>query len=344
MRELSSETEIVQVLWNEMDVHELVLSIAASGFFQHEPLIIMQEADANVVIEGNRRLAAVKVLLEPTLVGDSAKDIPPISKADKKQLRSLPTITGSRKDAWRYIGFKHVNGPAKWSSYAKSKYIAKVHREFEIKLEEIAKQIGDTHRTVQRLFRGMMVIEQAEKMNVFDREDRWNRRFASSHLYTGLGYTGISTFIGLRPESEEDEEPVPPEKKESLRELFLWLYGSKREETRPVIQSQNPDLRQLDAVVVNREAVAALRDRGDLTYAFEVSRPSSNVFEESLLSAKRNLEKARGLLSVGYDDSHQLLRIAEEVARLADDLWTEMDVSRERRKTRRRKRRGTKSG
>ena len=37
-------------------------------------------------------------------------------------------------------------------------------------------------------------------------------------------------------------EPVPPEKKEALGELCRWLYGSKKEETRPVVQSQNPDL------------------------------------------------------------------------------------------------------
>ena len=48
--------------------------------------------------------------------------------------------------------------------------------------------------------------------------------------------TGISEFIGLSPEADEDPEPVPAEKKEQLRELCLWLYGSKKEETLPVIR------------------------------------------------------------------------------------------------------------
>ena len=169
-----------------------------------------------------------------------------------------------------------------------------------------------------------MVLKQAEHMEVFDREDRWRRHFSFSHLYTGLGYPGISSFIGLRPESEEDPEPVPQEKKSELRELFLWLYGSKGEDRRPVIQSQNPDLRHLDAVVANRSAVAALRAGSELSYSFEISRPSPNVFEESLHAAKRYLEKARSLLTTGYDDSEQLLRVADEVANLADDLYSEM--------------------
>ena len=324
----STEAEVIWVLWEAMDVRELVLSIAASGFFRHEPLIVAQESGKNVVIEGNRRLAAVKVLLEPTLAKNQKADVPAINQEARQALEEVPTVHGTRKDAWRYLGFKHVNGPAKWSSYAKSRYIADVHRNFGIKLEDIAKQIGDTHKTVQRLFRGLMVIEEAERLRVFRREDRWRRHFAFSHLYTGLDYPGISSFIGLRPESIEGEEPVPLEKKGELRELCLWMYGSKKEKTPPVIETQNPHLRQLDAVVSNKEAIAALRSGHDLAYAFEASRPSGTVFEESLLASKRELQKARGMLSTGYDGSEELLRIAGTVATLAEDLYREMDRKR----------------
>ncbi len=321
----ATEEDVIQILWEAMDVREVMMSIAASGFFLHEPLIVARENGKNIVIEGNRRLAAVKILLEPALANPLNADVPEITDKDRAALAELPTVIRTRRDAWRYLGFKHVNGPAKWSSYAKSQYIADVHRKFNIGLEDIARQIGDTHKTVQRLYRGLMVIEQAERMKVFSREDRLYNHFSFSHLYTGITYPGISGFIGLRPETDEQAELVPAEKGQELRELCLWLYGSKREETRPVIQTQNPHLRQLDAVVANREALAALRDGYSLEIAFEESRPSSNVFEESLLAAKRNLEKARALLSTGFGGSEELLRAAGTVANLADDLYEEME-------------------
>ena len=329
--------EVIRILWDTMDVRELVLSIAASGYFANEPLIIAHENGSNVVIEGNRRLAAVRVLLEPNLIEAPDGTIPNLSDEAQGRLRTLPTIVGSREDTWRYIGFKHVNGPAKWSSFAKSQYIAYVHSAFGIGLDDIATQIGDTHLTVRRLYRGIVVIQQAEKMKVFDREDRWNTRFASSHLYTGLGYTGISEFIGVNAEPDDASEPVPENKKEELRLLFLWLYGSKRQDTQPVIRSQNPDLRRLDSVVANREATAALKAGTELSYAFEISRPAPNVFEEALHAAKRDLEKARGLSSTGYDGSTQLLTIAYDVWDLAEDLYSEMErKSQPRRQARRR--------
>ena len=332
----ATETELIGVLWEAMDVRELVLSIAASGFFRHEPLIVAREDGKNVVIEGNRRLAAVKLLRDPGLAKELAVSVPTLAPAEAAALETLPTVQGTRESAWRYLGFKHVNGPAKWSSYAKSRYVAEVHRKYGVGLDDIAGQIGDTHKTVRRLYRSLMVIEQAERMNLFRRSDRARSHFSFSHLYTGLDYPGISGFLDLSPDSDEKRDPVPREREEELRDLCLWLYGSKKEETPPVVQSQNPHLRQLDAVVASKEAISALRAGESLAVAYEISRSSTTVFEESLYGAQRLLQKARGLLSDGYDGSGELLRTAESVATIADDLVDDMKRKRKFRKARRR--------
>lgn len=321
----ATDDDILTILWDAMDVRELVQSIAASGFFPHEALIVSCEKGKNIVIEGNRRLAAVKVLLNNQIAKKNGWEVPTLSKIEHDRLASLPVIISNRKDSWRYLGFKHVNGPAKWSSYAKAKYIAEVHRLYHASLSDIANQIGDRHRTVQRLYRGLMVIEQAEREKVYDREDRFRERLAFSHLYTGLVYDGISSFISLTSEGEETENPVPPKKVKELGELLTWLYGSKKEKRPPVVESQNPDLRRLSAVLDNREAIAALRAGTELAKAFEISRPPTAVFEEALLTAKRELTTAMAHLTTGYDKSEALLRIAGSIATIADDIYIEME-------------------
>ena len=333
---VDNEADIIKVLWDTMDVQELVLSIAASGYFQNEPVIVAEENGRNVVIEGNRRLAAVKLLLEPEIGKVLNAKIPYLSNEHRESLREIPTLLSSRKGAWRYVGFKHVNGPAKWGSYAKSNYIANVHRNYGVPLDDIAKQIGDTHNTVTRLYHGFMVLEQAERAGVYDRSDRWPGHFAFSHLYVGLQYSGISTFLDLRPASDEERSPVPVNKQAELRELLVWLYGSKSEKKPPVIQFHNPHLRQLDAVLANTEALAAMRTGAELSIAFQVSRPSANIFEEALVGTKQNLEKARAALSTGYDHSEALLGVAGVVADLAYDLHEEMERKSTPRRGRRR--------
>ncbi len=318
----TTEEKIIEILWDAMDVRELVMSIAASGFFEHEPLIVSQETEESIVIEGNRRLAAVKVILNPELVDAS---IPDVKESIKNGLQKLPVVISTREDAWQYLGFKHVNGPAKWGSFAKAKYIVQVHNGFNVSLDDIARQIGDTHKTVQRLYRGLMVVQQAEKEKVFTRDDTKRSHFSFSHMYTGLQYNGISLFLDLKDEEEDTTEFVPPNKIEALKEVCLWLYGSKKGDIEPVIQSQNPHLRQLDAILQNREAIAALRNDEPIESAFELTKPVSNVFEAELLQAKRSLLKAKGLVTEGYDGSESLLKIAASVADISYDLYSEME-------------------
>ena len=324
----AKDDDIISLLWDAMDIKELVQSIAASGYFEHEPLIVAEEGDKKIVIEGNRRLAAVKALLAPRGARKKGRDVPTLKRADLKKLENLPVKISTREKFWRYIGFKHVNGPAKWSSYAKAKYIADIHREYGVSLEDIAEQIGDRHKTVQRLYRGLMVIEQAESKEVYDRDNRFRQRFAFSHLYTGLDYDGIRNFLSLKSADAETKTPVPDKSIKNLGELCVWLYGDKKEKRPPVVETQNPHLRQLNEVLKNRGSLAALRAGEELSAAFELSRPPTAVFEEALLKSKRELQNARAYLTTGYDESEDLLRIAGTIATMADDIYSETERKR----------------
>lgn len=323
--ESAPESEVIDLLWDTMNIEELIMSIVANGFFQHEPVFFIAENNKNFVIEGNRRLAALKIILDDKLMKKYCPRFPNISEIEKQSLSEIPAILVTRESAWRYLGFKHVNGPTKWRSYAKSKYIADVHRDFNISLADIARQIGDNQGTVQRLYRGFMVIEQAERMKVFNRKDRYKDHFSFSHLYVGIDYAEISNFLNLRPKEDESKEPVPENKINELGELCLWLFGNTNDGKPPVVASQNPHLRQLVAVVGNFEALSELRRTNNLANAYELTHPSSIVFEESLIEAKQNLKKARGVISIGYSGSSKLFKIAGEVKKLSEDLYKEMN-------------------
>jgi len=329
-----SQDELLKILWEEMAVDELAMSIAASGYFDYEPLFVSSERGKLVVIEGNRRLAAVKLLTDKDArVRLRATDLPTISDARAKSLRSLPVIRTTRQQAWQYLGFKHVNGPAKWDSYPKAQYVAQVHNNFGVPLSGIARQIGDKHNTVQRLYRALMVVEQAEKSGVFRRENRYKRHFSFSHLYTGLDYEGIASFIRLQEESAEAREPVPKGRIQQLGEVCTWLFGDKGLSKPPVVESQNPHLRQLDEVLKSQKGVASLRAGLPLGVALEVSYGDERVFQSALIQAKEALQKARGTLTTGFEGDEDLLRLGRDVLDLARDLYEEMDRKSKRRRT-----------
>ena len=328
IRELSPTTaqrEILDILWRDFAVDEVALSIATNGFFEHEPLFAEEHEGRFTVIEGNRRLAAVRILTDDEMrarIGNA--DLRQLSASEKEDLQDLPVIVCKRQDVWQYLGFKHVNGPAAWHSLAKAEYIAWVHNTTGVPLEVIAERIGDKHSTVRRFYRALMALRQAEESGTFDRNDRWKSHFSFSHLYTGLDYAGIQAFTGVKGETSYREKPVPARRLEQFGELCEWLYGSKSKSRPNVVQSQNPDLRILDEVLKDKDGVAALRKGLPLRTSRDISRGDKQLFREALVSAKQSLQDARGRVIPGYQGESDLLDTANDVRSLANSLHAEV--------------------
>jgi hypothetical protein len=324
---------ILQTLWKHMAIQEIAMSIAHSGYFNHEPLFVEAgHANKFVVIEGNRRLAAVNLLLNSDLRDRlKATDLPAISSERRREISTLPAILTTRKEAWRYLGFKHVNGPSTWGSYAKAQYVAFVRNTYGVPLEEIAAQIGDYNSTIERMYRGLMIIEQAESAKVFDRSDVAKSRFHFNYVYTGMDYPGFRSFLGLERGSVPERKPVPSAKLKHLGELLVWLYGSKHLNQTSLIKSQNPDLKTLDTVLQSEKGIKALRDGLPLAVAEDISIGDERLFNKSIQQAKIALQKALGTVTTGFttDDSDSL-KVASDIESLARDLLDAMMQKRAR--------------
>ncbi|MBM4026959.1 MAG: hypothetical protein FJ280_16390 [Planctomycetes bacterium] len=320
---MEDQDGILRILWRERAVNEIADSIAASGFWTHEMLFATQENGKWVVIEGNRRLAAVKLLRDPALAKRiGVASIPLMTSVDREKLAKLPVVKCTRESIWQYVGFKHVNGPQDWDSVAKAEYVARLHNDLKIDLEKIATTIGDRHETVKRMYRGLMVLKQAESEGVFDRKNCYSTRFAYSHLWTGLGYESVQEFLGLKSSGGYKPNPVPKAKVSNLGELMLWLYGDKKAGKKPVVRSQNPDLRNLVTVLRSAKGVAALRKGLPLTTSVDISKGDEQLLRESMVEGEAALRKAVSYVPTGYGPSKpsDLRDTAKTIRKLAESL------------------------
>jgi hypothetical protein len=323
IKENATQMDLLKVLWEKMAVEELAMSIAYNGYFEHEPLLVEENAKGQlVVIEGNRRLAAAKLLLnEDARRVLKATDLPKINAERRSEISELPIIRTTREDVWRYLGFKHVNGPSTWGSYAKAQYVALVHNSYGVSLEEIAKQIGDYNWTVLRMYRGLMVIEQAERTRVFDRNNIAKNDFYFNYIYTGIDYPGIRKFLGIDGDKLASKNPVPKGKIKNLKLLCEWLYGNETLSKPSLIKSQNPDLKKLDEILLSEKGVQALSDGLPLSVAHDISLGDERIFRQSLQQAKQALQKAHATLTTGYSASDgESLAMATDIEHLAADL------------------------
>jgi hypothetical protein len=338
---LKNDAEIIRFLYGSADLSELLQSIAANGYIDIEPLIVTLSGSHYVVLEGNRRLASIKLLSDPKLAKACDVPIPELAEETKETLNEITAYrVKSREDARDFIGFKHINGPYRWDSLAKARFAAewyKRDRENGITLREIARKLGDRHDTIQRMVTGVYVLDQAKEAGLFDVEDRYpGRPFAFSHLYTALTRPGYRTFLGLPEEwRATDPEPNPVQKKRlgDLKKLMLWLYGSADDNIRPVVISQNPHLKQLGEVLAKPKARTVMLANNDLRAAYAEVETLDSQFERNLVEA--SAQAASALSKVAAFDGNQitLLEIAGELAKTSNILLSVMTDQTKKSKT-----------
>ena len=331
----ASDEAIIARLYRAAELDELLQSITANGYMDIEPLVVMEEPDTRdgelIVLEGNRRLAALRLLREPELVQSVAASegvrisIPHMAEAFRHTLDEVSVYpVANRERARSFIGFKHINGPAKWDAYAKARFAADWYRSGRaegIDLEDIAKAIGDKHDTIKRMVSAIYVLEQARDGGLFEIEDRHTRKLNFSHLYTALSRSQYMEYLGLGAAwARHDPEPnqVPREKLEELQKVLVWIYGSKKDGVRPVVRSQNPDIKRLGEVLAHAQGRHLLETTHDLDAAHASTEPVDRQFTASLIRARDNIREAAGSLRA-YDGRDQsLLDIAEDVKETAE--------------------------
>ncbi len=323
---IEDQDKILAWLYREMAVSELVVSIATNGYWKHEELFAEQHEKRLVVLEGNRRLCAVKILLDPGLRARlRIADPPHLSDNVRKTLKELPVIISTRDSVWDYIGFKHVNGPQAWDSIAKAQYIYRVRTQFEVPLEDIARTIADQHDTVLRLYRGYLVLRQAQDAELFDPDDSYRPKFPFSHLWTAVNsYKSVREYLGLEKERMDEPKPVPEAKLGNLKNFMLWLFGSRSQEIEPRVQRQNPDLRRLAEALAADRGLRKLEAGLPLDVAHDAAVGDDHLFADAITNAEQQLRNAKSYVATGYRGDDELLETAEDIVSIAKSLHRDM--------------------
>jgi hypothetical protein len=290
----ASEEDAIKFLIAEADLDEIITSICKSGWIDYEPFVVQK--DGSIVLEGNRRLASLRLIADAALRDALGYKMPSTQCASvPEQVRAI--LVDGRDEARAYIAFKHINGPAKWGALAKAMY-ASAWIDSGVKIGDVASALGDTNNTIVRMVNGWRVLVQA-KANGFKIEDITASRFNFSHLYTALSKPDFRRVLGMNDDlgvSVLPANPVPEDDLPKLREALGWMYGQKEWRSFAVVKSQNPDLTRLVQVMANTSAYAVLRDTNDLKVAFNVITPPESRFAEALAILVAKAEQANSLV------------------------------------------------
>lgn len=317
------QTEILSILKRYFDLDELAYSMAENGYFDEEPLVAVpidipskfveqdpvqlsrdkdylayleDSSTRFTVVEGNRRLATVKLLLSPDLRTElGIRGWPSISAEVREDLVVLPVIVySSRAEVLRYMGVRHIAGIKKWESFSKAIYVAEMVAGGTV-LNQIQQQVGDRSNSVRKLYLSYKLLDVAETELSMDTA-RAKEYF--SYLILAIGQRPVKKFLGIpnRLTEVNFEEPIETGKEGNLKYLISWLFGEGKEKP-PIVRESRDITSYLTPVLRSEEATEHLITTRNLMDAYDRSEGEKLLLLRNLKRASKNLSSSLGLIT-----------------------------------------------
>lgn len=141
-------------------IRELKESIKLNGFLPIDRIVLREfKENKYVVVEGNRRLTAVKELLEEHEAGEIT-----LSERKLKSLGEFEALVyegdDPREISWSIQGIRHLSGIKDWGAWEKAKYLTRLVGESGKNFTEAGKAFGMSSHRVGDYVRGYHAFNQ----------------------------------------------------------------------------------------------------------------------------------------------------------------------------------------
>jgi hypothetical protein len=219
----------LQEVIEKMDIEELCFSILRNGFLPLDSIVvraIQGHGDKYVVVEGNRRLAALR-MLHRRIDDETAEAEENISEEYVSNLKQATSnievllYTGSSGEdiAWMLQGIRHISGIRPWDAAQRARLVAQQRDEEEKSFTQIGQSFGLSAIAVGRLYRGYKGLQQMQKDDEYGRKagnqyfTLFEQAYSRSKVREWLGwnettnnYTNFSNLQRFYSWITEDEE------------------------------------------------------------------------------------------------------------------------------------------
>jgi len=307
-----ADPDLLKYIKKAYYLDELAQSMSVNGYLDEEPLVAIPlnmpakfegveedelKVDENyinfindpstnfTVVEGNRRLSTVKILLS----GEFSKYMP-LDDEIREDLEILPVIIYPERDTvLTYLGVRHINPVRKWGAYEKARYVAQMIEQHKISVDQVQKRIGDTSNSARKTYTCYRLIQLMEEQFEYDSQEA-KENFSFLMLATGQG--AVKRYIGLteRWNDIDFDNIIPVEFYEKLKRFFHWIYGG--DSKKAVILESRDITSQLSPVLNNPESIKYLEEYNDLEGAYERSDGDDLLLNKYFANALKNLDKS----------------------------------------------------
>jgi hypothetical protein len=163
--EESVQRATLESLEQSYQLDELKHSIITNGYVPMERIIVVPypaKPGYFLVVEGNRRVAALKSLLKEEQEGARELTAAQISSFAKIPCAVLKSSGLSLKHAERIImGIRHIAGPKEWGAYQQALLVSELKDDEDLEFKEIGETLGISSVEAARRYRAIGALKQS---------------------------------------------------------------------------------------------------------------------------------------------------------------------------------------
>jgi hypothetical protein len=287
-------------LMRDWTLEELATSFLESGgFWTQEALIVCNEKlygkSRLVVIEGNRRLAALKLLQEAyngNPISSKWAEIAKSAKPTKDLFTKIPYLKADkREDVEAFLGFRHVTGIKEWKPAEKAEFIAKLIDDRGLTYEEVMRKIGSKTPVVRQNYIAYRLLLEIEDNVQQIPEENFEERF--SVMYLSLRTQGVQKYlqIDIQANPKNAKVPVPKKHLKALANFALWLFG---DDKTPALFTDSRQVDRFGRILESGEAVKYLErtDKPSFDIAHNLAGGDEPEIVDLIEKASDNIELA----------------------------------------------------
>jgi len=291
----------------EIGITDLTESIRTSGFWTIDKVVLRSiDSDKYVVVEGNRRIAALKTLQDAHNEGKIT-----LPEGILKGIIEFDALIYKGKNpdiAWIIQGFRHTPGIKEWKRYPTAKFLAEIEKKAGKSIQDIASIFPGMKRDeVTKLIRSFYAFEQAKKDEEYGDmldPDKFGHFYeiimAKEEIRNWMGWddkkrkfikvSNLKKYLSWA--TAEDEEKSKIDISSTTRDTLIKLIKPENKKLFEKFQNGELDMKQCKDELFREETKREIIDISDILKYLEEMKRTLNILPiPKLQLAKSKKEK-----------------------------------------------------